>query len=427
MTNPRPLDGIRVIEAGQLLAGPFAGTMLAYFGAEVIKVEPPGSGDPIRNWRLLDDSGTGYWWRSLGRNKKSVTVNLREAQGRKILGQLIDTADVLIENFKPGTMEKWGLGPEDVKAANPGLIYTRISGYGQTGPYSKKPGYASVTEAFSGFRYINGFAGEVPVRPNLSLGDSVAGIHAVVGILLALMAKKNARPEQAKEQVKGQAKEQNNEQREKQPTGQVVDVALYESMFNLMEGIVPEYDGGGAIREPAGSTLTGIVPTNTYLCADGKHVVIGGNGDSIYVRLMRAIGRGDLADDPALEKNPGRVIQQKSIDDAIAAWTSVNTSATVITCLEQVDVPVGPIFSIADAFNDPHYKAREMFEEVQIKGQDGMADSTLKIPAILPKLSATPGATTWPGGDVGSHTQAILQEIGYNLEEQVALKDKGHI
>ncbi len=411
MTNPRPLDGIRVIEVGQLLAGPFAGTMLAYFGAEVIKVEPPGSGDPIRNWRLLDESGTGYWWRSLGRNKKSVTVNLREAQGRKILGQLIDTADVLIENFKPGTMEKWGLGPEDVKAANPDLIYTRISGYGQTGPYSKKPGYASVTEAFSGFRYINGFPGEVPVRPNLSLGDSVAGIHAVIGILLALMAKKNTKANHGEEQA----------------AGQVVDVALYESMFNLMEGIVPEYDGGGAIREPAGSTLTGIVPTNTYLCADGKHVVIGGNGDSIYVRLMKAIGRGDLAEDPALEKNPGRVIQQQSIDNAIAAWTSVNTSATVITCLEQVDVPVGPIYSIEDAFNDPHYQAREMFEEVVVKGQDGMADSTLKIPAILPKLSATPGATTWPGGEVGSHTQDILQEIGYSAEEQTALKDKGHI
>ena len=407
MTNPRPLDGLRVIEVGQLLAGPFAGTMLAYFGAEVIKVEPPGDGDPIRNWRLLDESGTSYWWRSLGRNKKSITLNLRAAKGRKILGQLVETADVLIENFKPGTMEKWGLGPEDVKADNPDLIYTRISGYGQTGPYSTKPGYASVTEAFSGFRYINGFPGDVPVRPNLSLGDSVAGIHAVIGILLALMAKKNARPSQ--------------------PTGQVIDVALYESMFNLMEGIVPEYDGGGAIREPAGSTLTGIVPTNTYLCADGKHVVIGGNGDSIYARLMKAIGRGDLADDPALEKNPGRVVQQKTIDDAVAAWTSINTSATVITCLEQVDVPVGPIFSIEDAFNDPHYQAREMFEEVEIKGQDGMADSTLKIPAILPKLSATPGATKWPGGEVGSHTQDILQEIGYNAEEQATLKDQGYI
>ena len=407
MTNPRPLDGLRVIEVGQLLAGPFAGTMLAYFGAEVIKVEPPGDGDPIRNWRLLDESGTSYWWRSLGRNKKSITLNLRAAQGRKILGQLVETADVLIENFKPGTMEKWGLGPEDVKTDNPDLIYTRISGYGQTGPYSTKPGYASVTEAFSGFRYINGFPGDVPVRPNLSLGDSVAGIHAVIGILLALMAKKNARPSQ--------------------PTGQVVDVALYESMFNLMEGIVPEYDGGGAIREPAGSTLTGIVPTNTYLCADGKHVVIGGNGDSIYARLMKAIGRGDLADDPALEKNPGRVVQQKTIDDAIAAWTSINTSTTVITCLEQVDVPVGPIFSIEDAFNDPHYQAREMFEEVEIKGQDGMAESTLKIPAILPKLSATPGATKWPGGEVGSHTQDILEEIGYNAEEQATLKDQGYI
>ena len=407
MSQSRPLDGIRVIEVGQLLAGPFAGTMLAYFGAEVIKVEPPGTGDPIRNWRLLDESGTGYWWRSLGRNKKSVTVNLRGSEGRKILSKLIDTADVLIENFKPGTMEKWGLGPEDVKSANPDLIYTRISGYGQTGPYSSKPGYASVTEAFSGFRYINGFPNEVPVRPNLSLGDSVAGIHAALGILLALLAKHNARSGEA--------------------TGQVVDVALYESMFNLMEGILPEYDGGGAIREPAGSTLTGIVPTNTYLCADGKHVVIGGNGDSIYVRLMQAIGRDDLAENPELEKNPGRVIHQQTIDDAIAAWTSVNTSATVITCLEQVDVPVGPIYSIEDAYNDPHYQAREMFEEVEIKGQGSSADSTLKIPAILPKLSGTPGATTWPGGEVGSHTEEVLEEIGYKPEQQSTLKEQGHI
>jgi crotonobetainyl-CoA:carnitine CoA-transferase CaiB-like acyl-CoA transferase len=407
MSIARPLDGIRVIEVGQLLAGPFAGTMLAYFGAEVIKVEPPGNGDPIRNWRLLDETGTGYWWRSLGRNKKSVTVNLRSDEGRQILKQLIDRADVLIENFKPGTMEKWGLGPEDIKAANPDLIYARISGYGQTGPYSRKPGYASVTEAFSGFRYINGFPGEVPIRPNLSLGDSVAGIHAALGILLALLAKNNAPPREA--------------------SGQVVDVALYESMFNLMEGVLPEYDGGRAVREPAGSTLTGIVPTNTYLCADGKHVVIGGNGDSIYVRLMTAIGRGDLAKDPSLEKNPGRVIHQQKIDDAIAAWTSVNTSATVITCLEQVEVPVGPIFSIADASKDPHYIARKMFEEVVIKGKSESEDRRLKIPAILPKLSRTPGKTTWPGGEVGSHTEIILAEIGYDKDRQADLKNAGHI
>lgn len=396
----KPLRGIRVIEVGQLLAGPFAGTLLAYFGAEVIKVEPPGEGDPIRGWRLLDNDGTSFWWRSLGRNKKSLTLNLRSPEGREVLGKLLDDADVLIENFKPGTMEKWGLGPEAVKATNPGLIYTRISGYGQTGPYSSKPGYASVTEAYSGFRFINGFDGEVPVRPNLSLGDSVAGLHAAMGILLALLARKSS--------------ESNN-------TGQVVDVALYESMFNLMEGIVPEYSGAGAVREPAGSTITGIVPTNTYLCADDKHVVIGGNGDSIYVRLMTAIGRDDLANDPRLAGNPGRVTHQKLIDGAIAAWADKLTSAEVIQTMEEADVPVGAIFSIADAFEDPHYQARGMFEQVAIPNQD----QPLAIPAILPKLTGTPGSTEWPGGEVGSHTDELLQALGLDAGRIAYLKEHG--
>ena len=396
----KPLRGIRVIEVGQLLAGPFAGTLLAYFGAEVIKVEPPGEGDPIRGWRLLDNDGTSFWWRSLGRNKKSLTLNLRSPEGRKVLGQLLDDADVLIENFKPGTMEKWGLGPEAVKATNPGLIYTRISGYGQTGPYSSKPGYASVTEAYSGFRFINGFDGEVPVRPNLSLGDSVAGLHAAMGILLALLARKSS---------------------ESNTTGQVVDVALYESMFNLMEGIVPEYSGAGAVREPAGSTITGIVPTNTYLCADDKHVVIGGNGDSIYVRLMTAIGRDDLANDPRLAGNPGRVTHQKLIDGAIAAWADKLTSAEVIQTMEEADVPVGAIFSIADAFEDPHYQARGMFEQVAIPNQD----QPLAIPAILPKLTGTPGSTEWPGGEVGSHTDELLQALGLDAGRIAYLKEHG--
>ena len=396
----KPLRGIRVIEVGQLLAGPFAGTLLAYFGAEVIKVEPPGEGDPIRGWRLLDNDGTSFWWRSLGRNKKSLTLNLRSPEGRKVLGKLLDDADVLIENFKPGTMEKWGLGPEAVKATNPGLIYTRISGYGQTGPYSSKPGYASVTEAYSGFRFINGFDGEVPVRPNLSLGDSVAGLHAAMGILLALLARKSS---------------------ESNTTGQVVDVALYESMFNLMEGIVPEYSGAGAVREPAGSTITGIVPTNTYLCADDKHVVIGGNGDSIYVRLMTAIGRDDLANDPRLAGNPGRVTHQKLIDGAIAAWADKLTSAEVIQTMEEADVPVGAIFSIADAFEDPHYQARGMFEQVAIPNQD----QPLAIPAILPKLTGTPGSTEWPGGEVGSHTDELLQALGLDAGRIAYLKEHG--
>ena len=396
----KPLRGIRVIEVGQLLAGPFAGTLLAYFGADVIKVEPPGDGDPIRGWRLLDKDGTSFWWRSLGRNKKSLTLNLRTTEGREVLGELLADADVLIENFKPGTMEKWGLGPEDVKQQNPGLIYTRISGYGQTGPYSSKPGYASVTEAYSGFRYINGFDGEVPVRPNLSLGDSVAGLHAALGILLALLARKSS---------------------ESETTGQVVDVALYESMFNLMEGIVPEYSGAGDVRQPAGSTITGIVPTNTYLCADDKHVVIGGNGDSIYVRLMTAIGRDDLANDPRLAGNPGRVTHQKLIDGAIAAWADKLTSAEVIQIMEDADVPVGAIFSIADAFDDPHYQARGMFEHVAVPNQD----QPLAIPAILPKLTGTPGSTQWPGGEVGSHTDELLLALGLDAERIAYLKENG--
>ena len=396
----KPLHGIRVIEVGQLLAGPFAGTLLAYFGADVIKVEPPGDGDPIRGWRLLDKDGTSFWWRSLGRNKKSLTLNLRTTEGRDVLGKLLGDADVLIENFKPGTMEKWGLGPEDVKQQNPGLIYTRISGYGQTGPYSSKPGYASVTEAYSGFRYINGFDGEVPVRPNLSLGDSVAGLHAAMGILLALLARKSS---------------------ESETTGQVVDVALYESMFNLMEGIVPEYSGAGDVRQPAGSTITGIVPTNTYLCADAKHVVIGGNGDSIYVRLMTAIGREDLANDPRLAGNPGRVTHQKLIDGAIAAWADKLTSAEVIQIMEDADVPVGAIFSIADAFDDPHYQARGLFEHVAVPNQD----QPLAIPAILPKLTGTPGSTEWPGGEVGSHTDELLQGLGLDSERIAYLKEHG--
>ena len=393
----KPLHGIRVIEVGQLLAGPFAGTLLAYFGADVIKVEPPGDGDPIRGWRLLDKDGTSFWWRSLGRNKKSLTLNLRTTEGRQVLGKLLADADVLIENFKPGTMEKWGLGPEHIKPHNPQLIYTRISGYGQSGPYSSKPGYASVTEAFSGFRYLNGYPEDVPVRPNLSLGDSVAGVHAALGILLALLARKNSQQ------------------------GQVIDVALYEAMFNLMEGVVPEYDGAGAVREPAGSTLTGIVPTNTYLCRDGKHVVIGGNGDSIYARLMTAIGREDLATDPALGSNAGRVEQQELIDAAIGGWTSAHKSAAVIATLEAADVPVGPIYSIADAFDDPHYQARGMFEEVNTP------NGKLNIPAILPKLSLTPGRTTWAGGAVGSHTDEVLLSAGFDKEALATLRENGDI
>ena len=376
--SQRPLDGVRVIEMGQLLAGPFTGTILAYFGAEVIKVEPPG-GDPIRGWRQVRD-GTSLWYRSLGRNKKSVTLDLKSERGRELALQLLESADVAIENFRPGMMEKWGLGPEQVKARNPGLVYARISGYGQTGPYAGKPGYASVTEGFGGFRYINGEPGKAPVRPNISLGDTVAAIHAALGIALALIQR--ARPGAGE--------------------GQVIDVALYESVFNLMEGIVPEYDGAGVIREPSGTTVTGIVPTNTYRCDDGKYVVIGGNGDSIFKRLMVAAGRSDMAENPAMADNAGRIVHEEEIDEALALWCASHSSAHIINTLEQERVPVGPIYSVEDMMADPQYQARGLFESVEIDGKP------LKIPAIMPRLDATPGRTDWPGSAVGSHNDEIL-------------------
>ena len=399
MPDQPPLAGIRVVELGQLVAGPFAGTLLGYFGAEVIKVEPPGAGDPLRGWRTLDSSGTSYWWRSLGRNKRSVTANLRSEAGRTIVRQLLETADVVIENFKPGTMEKWGLGPEVFERSNPQLIYARISGYGQSGPYSEKPGYASVTEAFSGFRYVNGFPGEAPVRPNLSIGDSVAGLHAVLGVLLALLGRSRL-PDAA---------------------GQVVDVALYESMFNLMEAVVPEYFGAGEVRAASGTTITGIVPTNTYRCADEKYVVIGGNGDSIFVRLMQAIGRPDIAEDPSCADNPGRVTQQARIDAAIAEWTGARAAHQVMTALDAVQVPVGLIYSVEDMARDPQYQARGMFEVLDAGGND------VTIPGMAPKLSRTPGATRWPGGEVGADRDVVLRELGYDDAAIASLAANGDI
>jgi crotonobetainyl-CoA:carnitine CoA-transferase CaiB-like acyl-CoA transferase len=389
---------LRVIEMGQLLAGPFTGTILAYFGAEVIKVEPPG-GDPVRGWRLLRD-GTSLWYRSLGRNKKSVTLDLKSDRGRELAGQLIDTADVVVENFRPGLMEKWGLGPEQVKVRNPGLVYARISGYGQTGPYASKPGYASVTEGFGGFRYINGEPGQAPVRPNISMGDTLAAIHAALGIALALIQR--AKPGSGE--------------------GQVIDVALYESVFNLMEGLVPEFDGAGAIREPSGTTVTGIVPTNTYRCDDGKFVVIGGNGDSIFKRLMQAAGRSDMAENPEMADNAGRVVHEAEIDEALSGWCAAHSSVHIINTLEEVRVPVGPIYSVEDMLSDPQYQARGMFEQVEIDGEP------LKIPAILPKLADTPGRTDWPGGEVGSHNEYVLGEILSLDDEEIArLREAGVI
>lgn len=394
----RPLEGIRVLELGQLIAGPFTGSVLAYFGAEVIKVEPPLKGDPIRQWRVVRD-GSSLWWHSVGRNKKCITIDLKQARGRELVRDLAQQCDVLVENFRPGVMEEWQLGPADIKALNPELIYARISGYGQTGPYAQKPGFASVCEAMSGFRYVNGYPGAAPVRPNLSIGDTIAALHAVLGIALALLARK-----------------QNGQ------SGQVVDVAIVESMFNLMEAVVPEYSGAGVIREPSGTTVTGIVPTNTYRCKDDKYVVIGGNGDSIFQRLMRTIGRADMADNSELAHNPGRVTHEVEIDAAIAHWCEGLNSTQAIALLDAVQVPVGPIYSVADMFEDPHFRARELFEEFVVN------DKPLTIPAIAPRLSETPGRTDWTGPAIGSHNAEIFGTLlKLSPSEQDALRVQGII
>lgn len=393
----RPLDGIRVIEFGQLLAGPFAGCILGYFGAEVIKIEAPGNGDPIRGWREVEN-GTSFWWRSLGRNKKSVTLDLKQQAGRDIARKLTDKADVIIENFRPGVMENWGLGPDDLKQTNPALIYARISGFGQTGPYSQRPGFASVCEGMSGFRYLNGFPGEVPVRPNLSIGDTISGIHAALGIALAII--------QRNQSDSGE--------------GQVVDVALYESMFNLLEAVVPEFSGAGVMREASGTTVTGIVPTNTYQCKDNKYVVIGGNGDSIFKRLMQAVNREDMADDPRLADNSGRVVHEAQIDAVLAEWCASLPAEQVLNVLAEYRVPAGPIYNVEDMMQDEHFNSRGLFEQVEIDGKP------LKIPAIMPKLGDTPGATDWPGGDVGEYNQQIFEELlELDATQITELKDKG--
>ena len=398
---PKPLAGIRVLELGQLVAGPFAGCMLAYFGAEVVKIEPPRTGDPLRNWRVLKD-GTSLWWRAMGRNKKCVTLDLREPRGRELARALALRSDVLIENFRPGTMEKWGLGPDELLAEVPELVYTRVSGYGQTGPRAAAPGFASVCEGFGGLRYVNGFPGEPPVRPNLSLGDTLAALHAVIGVLLALVHRNRV---DAKA-IGG--------------AGQVVDVAIYESVYNVLEAMVPEYDGAGIVREPSGSTLTGIVPTNTYPCTDGRYVIIGGNADSIFKRLMRAAGREDLAGDPRLADNAGRVANQGEVDDAIARWTRTLDSDRVLGILDGAGVPAGPIYSVADMMEDPHYNARGLFEPVEVAGEP------LRIPALTPKLDRTPGATLWPGPELGAHNREVyIDVLGLDEAELRSLRDEG--
>jgi len=375
-----PLAGLKVLELGQLIAGPFAGKTLGDFGAEVIKVEPPGSGDPLRQWRLLHN-GESVWWQVQSRNKKSVTLDLREEADRAIARQLAAEADVLIENFRPGLMEDWGMSYETLAAANPRLIMLRISGYGQTGPYRDLPGFAVVAEAMGGLRHLMGEPGRPPVRAGVSLGDTLAALHGVIGVLLALQA------------------------RQKTGRGQVVDVALYESVFNCMESLLPEFSAFGAVREPAGSALPGIAPSNAYRCADGQ-VVIGGNGDSIFKRLMTAIGRDDLGNDPALAGNAGRAARVDELDAAITAWTVQRPVSEVVDTLQAVRVPVGRIYTARDIAEDPHYKARGMIE--RIVTASGMA---LDVPGIVPKLSETPGAIRSLAPGLGEHNAELLDPL----------------
>ena len=387
-----PLSGIRVLEMGQLIAGPFAGQMLAAFGAEVVKIEPPGRGDPLRTWRILDPDGTSYWWRSISRNKKSVTLDLSQPQGCDIARDLLLHADILIENFRPGRMEAWGLGPEQLRTSHPELIYTRVSGYGQSGPYAGKPGFASACEAVGGLRYVNGHPGEKPVRMNLSLGDTLAGMHATVGALLALIARQRL----------GRG-------------GQTVDVSIVESVFNMLEGVLPEYDGAGVVREPSGSTVTGIVPTNTYQCSDGRYIVIGGNGDSIFRRLMNCIGRADLAEDEQLADNQGRVEHEAQIDQVLSGWCATISSSDALAELDAADVPAGPVNSIADIASDPHCRQRDMFESVQVGEQSRL------MPAAHPRLELTPAQTRWAGPDLGQHTEEVLVDWLGAAAEQLEL------
>ncbi|WP_119353020.1 CaiB/BaiF CoA transferase family protein [Azohydromonas sediminis] len=378
-TTAPPLAGLKVLELGQLIAGPFVGKTLADFGADVIKVEPP-DGDPLRLWRMLHD-GTSVWWQVQSRGKKSVVLDLRTDDGRDAVRALAAECDVLIENFKPGTMEKWGLGYEALAAANPGLIMLRISGYGQSGPYRDLPGFAVVAEAMGGLRHLMGEPGRPPVRAGVSLGDTLAALHGVIGVLLALQA------------------------RQRDGRGQVVDVALYESVFNCMESLLPEYSAFGAVRQPAGSALPGIAPSNAYRCADGM-VVIGGNGDSIFKRLMRAVDRPDLADDPGLATNALRVPRVAEIDAAIEVWTAQRPVAEVVAALQAASVPVGRIYTVADIAADPHYRARGMIERITLR--DGLA---LEVPGVVPKLSRTPGTIPGLAPALGEHTEAVLAAL----------------
>jgi formyl-CoA transferase len=390
-----PLAGLKVLELGQLIAGPFAAKTLADFGADVVKIETPGAGDPLRKWRLLKD-GTSVWWQVQSRNKRSVALDLKDPAAQDIVRRLATDADVLIENFRPGAMEGWGLGPDDLLKLNPRLIMLRISGYGQTGPYRDKPGFGVVAEAMSGLRHLTAEPGRVPVRVGVSIGDTLAALHGVIGILLAL------------------------QERHRSGQGQVIDVALYEAVFNCMESLLPEYSAFGAVREPAGSALPGIAPSNAYRCSDGGYALIAGNGDSIFRRLMATIGRDDLGRDPALADNAGRVARVVEIDAAIGAWAAQRTVDEVLAALDAAAVPAGRIYTVADIAKDPHYQARGMIDHVHM--DDG---TELAVPGITPKLSRTPGGHRRNAPAIGQDTDAVLREIGLTPAQIQALKDQG--
>ena len=393
-----PLKGIKVIELGTLIAGPTCSRVFAEFGAEVIKIESPQGGDQLRQWRKMYE-GTSLWWSVQARNKKSLTVNLRVPEGQEIVRKLAAGADIVIENFRPGALEKWNLGWEQLSQINPRLIMVRLSGYGQSGPYRDRPGFGVVAEAMGGMRYVTGYPDRPPVRLGISIGDSIAALHGVIGALMALHHR----------DVNG-------------GRGQVVDVALYEAVFSMMESLVPEFDVVGFVRERAGNALPGIVPSNTYPTRDGKFVIIGANNDSIFRRLMMAIGRADLANDPQLASNAGRVPRTAEIDRAIAAWTQQHDLEHVLAALEQAEVPSGKVYDAADIVKDAHYLARGMIEQHQLP--DGKA---IKLPGIVPKLSETPGATAWLGPALGAHNAEVLGVLGYSEIEQQELKQRGVI
>jgi formyl-CoA transferase len=390
-----PLAGIKVLELGQLIAGPFAAKTLADFGAEVIKIEAPGAGDPLRQWRLIKD-GTSVWWQVQSRNKRSLALDLKDARAQDIVRRLAQDADVLIENFRPGAMEGWGLGPDALLELNPRLIMLRISGYGQTGPYRDRPGFGVVAEAMGGLRHLTGEPGRVPVRVGVSIGDTLAALHGVIGILLAL------------------------HHRHGSGRGQVVDMALYEAVFNCMESLLPEYSAFGAVRGPAGSAMPGIAPTNAYRCGDGGYALVAGNGDSIFKRLMGAIGCPDLAGDPELATNAGRVARVAEIDAAIGEWTAQRSVDDVLAALDAASVPAGRIYTVADIAADPHYRARAMLQEVKM--EDG---STLAVPGIVPKLSATPGGHRRNAPRLGQDTDDVLRELRLDAEQIAELKRLG--